>query len=333
MRIVAIADPQLKNSDYRSYQPMGALSRRGHDVQLVRDTTQLDLAALLRADVVHIHRYADRMAQALALRVREAGVAVVWDDDDDHTDVPAGHWQSTRAGGLKSQRMRANMEAMLGVVDVVTTPSAVLAERFRAAGAREVRVLENYLPETFPGARAAPHDGVAIGWTAGGEHRFDLEQLGLRETLKRVLDEHDDVRVASIGLHLGLPADRYRHIQHVPFPELARHVAEFDIGIAPIADVPFNQARSDIKLKEYAAAGVPWLASPIGPYAGHGERQGGRLVPDDGWYDALKRLVERERERGKLAKRAAKWARSNTIGKHADGWERTFEQAVELARR
>src|SRR5207302_1085104 len=80
---------------------------------------------------------------------------------------------------------------------------------------------------------------------------------------------------------------RYRHDPYLPFAELPRRLSRWDIGIAPLADIPFNLARSDIKLKEYAASELPWLASPVGPYAGHGEAQGGRLVPDDGWFEAL----------------------------------------------
>ncbi len=34
-----------------------------------------------------------------------------------------------------------------------------------------------------------------------------------------------------------------------------------------------------MKLKEYAGAGAPWLASPIGPYAGLGEEQAAGSSP------------------------------------------------------
>jgi hypothetical protein len=93
-----------------------------------------------------------------------------------------------------------------------------------------------------------------------------------------------------------------------------------------------NRARSNIKLKEYAAAGACWLASPIGPYAGLGEKQGGRLVADDDWYPALLRLVEKPRERAKLAKRAAKWVETETLSHNIGVWETCFEQAIARAR-
>jgi glycosyltransferase involved in cell wall biosynthesis len=104
-------------------------------------------------------------------------------------------------------------------------------------------------------------------------------------------------------------------------------VGGFDIGIAPIADLPGNRARSDIKVKEYAASGVPWLASPVGPYVGLGEPEGGRLVPDDGWFEALDRLVSRRRERKRLGRRGERWAKGQTIDAGADRWESVFLDA------
>jgi hypothetical protein len=77
---------------------------------------------------------------------------------------------------------------------------------------------------------------------------------------------------------------------------------------------------------------VPWLASPIGPYGRLGEKQGGRLVEDDGWYDALRRLIDKERERRKLAKRAARWASGETLSKNIVRWERSFAEAIQRAR-
>ncbi len=77
--------------------------------------------------------------------------------------------------------------------------------------------------------------------------------------------------------------------------------------------------------------GVPWLASPIGPYAGLGEKQGGRLVPDDRWYEELERLLGDERARRKLARRGVKWGNGQRLRRNMDGWERAVRRALERA--
>lgn len=86
-----------------------------------------------------------------------------------------------------------------------------------------------------------------------------------------------------------------------------------------------------MKLKEYGSAGLAWLASPVGPYVGMGEAEGGRLVPDDGWHTPLERLIVNSRERRKLAKRALRWARTQGIEAHADRWETALRDAVATA--
>jgi len=63
-----------------------------------------------------------------------------------------------------------------------------------------------------------------------------------------------------------------------------------------------------------------------------GEEQGGRLIPNDGWHEALERLIANKRDRRKLGKRAAKWAKGEGIEQHAQLWEQALRDAVERAR-
>jgi glycosyltransferase involved in cell wall biosynthesis len=137
------------------------------------------------------------------------------------------------------------------------------------------------------------------------------------------------VHVASVGIDLGIAHERCRQLGYVPFRELPALVSGFDVGIAPLVDEPFNRARSNVKLKEYASLGIPWLASPIGPYVGMGEREGGRLVPADRWFEQLDRLLSSARDRRKLGKRGSKWARSQTVEQNAGRWVDVFDAAYE----
>jgi hypothetical protein len=128
-------------------------------------------------------------------------------------------------------------------------------------------------------------------------------------------------------------SERYTHHAFVPFDQLPDTIAQFDVALAPIADVSFNRVRSNIKVKEYAAGGVPWLASPIGPYKGLSDEHGGRLVPDYGWGEALTELVTDAAGRAELAERAAAWGRTQTVDDNAGEWEAVFAEAAERAGR
>jgi glycosyltransferase involved in cell wall biosynthesis len=171
-----------------------------------------------------------------------------------------------------------------------------------------------------------------IGWHAGREHLIDAEALGVVPMLERVLDAHPDVRVETVNIDLKMEHERYRCDEALPLDDLTQRLADFDIGIVPLADIPFNRGRSNVKAREYAAAGVPWLASPVGPYEGLGQEEGGRLVEDDGWFEALDELIRSRRERSKQAKRARNWAKRETMWNMADVWERVFLDAIADAR-
>jgi glycosyltransferase involved in cell wall biosynthesis len=338
VRIAVIAAPNAVGVSYRAI-PVASLAEHGHDVIADDATNTIRWQLLSQCDVVFVQRFSDEELRRRLVPLQEQGVAIVWDNDDDLTNGPAeaegskrNKELSKRAGALRSQQAKAAMLRMIQLADAVTTPSHVLAAQYREWGARHVEVVDNYLPADYLPGSPAPHDGVTIGWVAGVEHRHDLVHLGLRDTLQRLLEAHPELSVTSIGINLGLASERYRHQVAVQYPDLGSHIAQFDVGIAPLHDIPFNRARSSVKVKEYAAAGVPWLASPIGPYAGLGEKQGGRLVADDRWHDELDRLIRDPRARRKLAKRGRKWAETQTATRNRRAWEQALQTAVERRR-
>lgn len=330
MRAAIVADPVTLNIAYRGYQPAQALAARGHEVVLVGvEEDDLTPGALHGVDVVYVYRYQRRTTQRILRDAQAAGAAVVWDNDDDLTSYPSRDVEARRKGALRSQRVAASTAAMVRLADAVTTTSPYLAEGFRRQGATSVHVVENFVAPEFDGAARVRHDGVVIGWVAALEHLYDLRALDVRRTLQRLLDAHRDLRVIGIGMELELERDRYESTGFVWFRDLPAAMARFDVGIAPLADADFNRARSNIKVKEYAALGVPWLASPVGQYVGLGEQEGGRLVADDRWYEEIERLILSARDRRKLGKRAARWAKSQRIDANADRWVDAFTEAFE----
>jgi glycosyltransferase involved in cell wall biosynthesis len=250
------------------------------------------------------------------------GTRITYDNDDNLAAIPKESPNYKRAGGLAGVRAHAQTVALARLAQVFTTTNDRLAEAYRRGGVERVEVIGNFLgPRAYHPPRR--HDGIVVGWFAGVEHYADAARLKVVDALQRLTAAHENVRVECIGTDLRLPAS-YSYSKGFPLLELPAHIAGFDIGIAPLADIPINWTRSDVKLKEYAACGVPWLASPIGPYLGHGEAQGGRLVSDDEWLEALERLVTRERERQQLASNASRWASAQTIEVVTDKWEEVF---------
>jgi glycosyltransferase involved in cell wall biosynthesis len=163
-------------------------------------------------------------------------------------------------------------------------------------------------------------------------HAESFAALDIRATLERLLARHAHLTITGVGLDLELSSRRYRHVPGIPYGAMAENLSAFDFLIAPLADTAVNRARSDVKLKEFAAAGVAWLASPVGPYVGLGEQQGGRLVEDGDWTTAIEDLMHDADKRRVLSQRGMRWAAGETIEAHVDAWERTFQDAIAQAR-
>jgi hypothetical protein len=331
MKLGVIYQPGAANSQYRAIIPMQALERRGHTVVWPADRDVLP-REFAQCDLVHCYRRT-RMIDALPALAKR-GVAITFDNDDDFSAAelnPLGR-------GLDAHRhnkwLAREMRRATRLADLTTTTNELLAESYRAAGADDVVVIDNHLPrEMFGFGSNAKHDGVVVGWVAGGEHALDLERVPIAQALRQLLDAHPQLRVLTVGVRLPLQSARYEHIAHVPFPELLKITSRIDIGIAPLADTAFNRARSDVKLKEYGSGVATWLASPVGPYRALGEKQGGALVADDGWFAAIDELIRKPRMRRRRAKAALKWAKGETIERYAGDWESAFQRALERAER
>ena len=281
MHIAFLARPDSGNGFYRATAPMTALAERGHRVRAlpVENDSPQPVGSLDGVELLHVHRYCEDRAWRIVREAKAQGAAVTWDNDDNQAATPRGVAFDRVWNGFQGDRRLTRMRRLWRLVDVVTTPSADLAEQLSRDGAPQTEVIPNFLPDAVLNPDRRPHPRVTIGWTAGLEHAADVQRLPLLGVLQRLLDERDDVNVISIGLRLGLRGDRYFHVPHVPVRLLTKQLVEFDVGIAPLADIPFNRSRSDVKLKEYAAAGVPWLASPTGPYLGMGESKAAASSP------------------------------------------------------
>jgi hypothetical protein len=332
VKLGVLYEPASANGYYRATIPMGALERRSHEVVWPAKVEEVPMRKLSGCDLVHCYRRMDLLGDLR--RLSERGVAISFDNDDDYAAAEVSD------GGRGLEGHRYNKELFRDIIkaarlaDLTTTPSAPLAERYRAAGVENVAVIENHLGrDMFGFGSKSKHEGVVVGWVAGREHRLDLERVPIADALKRLLDIHPELRVLSVGVRLPLHSERYEHILEVPFHDLLKITGRIDIGIAPLADTAFNRSRSNVKLKEYASGGAMWLASPVEPYRGLGERQGGLLVADDDWFVMIDGLIRNSRRRGRLAKRALKWAKAQTIDRHVAAWEGELHGAVERAQR
>jgi glycosyltransferase involved in cell wall biosynthesis len=328
---------------YRARVPLTALEQRGHTIVWPdEEGGGFDLARLSQCDVVHVHQCLDAEARLVLEALSRRGVAFTWDGwdgcvpEDDPAAEPPGLLALSGGGSLCARpsplapgrrgRLFEHAMRVARCAQVVTVPNETLAQRYRECGIERVEVIPDCLP-TSP-RRRRRHEGIVIGWVSESGRPDDPEQRELAEVLPQIQRAHPDVWVECVGIDLEL-AERYRHHAGRRADDLPALLARFDIGVVPLADTSRNRSRSDVVLKEYAASGVPWLASQLSAYGGLGPGEGGTLVSAGGWFETLDRLIRDGDVRRRLAENGRNWGRTQTVDSVVDRWEAVFREAVD----
>jgi glycosyltransferase involved in cell wall biosynthesis len=282
--------------------------RTGHRVRGPRDQLLRFLWASLKADPSFL-----------------GGRAVVYETDDDVLATP--RWTGNSAVAAQEADLVRSMLARADLVTVSTPALERMATRFNA----EVRLIRNAVePEWYPDAASVP-DRL-------GEPRLVFYGVPLRlrdyavcvdavAELRRAVPATRRVWIGGDDAALREVADEL--VGYVAgSASFARALVEArpDIGLAPVADEPFNRARSELHWLEYSMAGAPTVASRLmggGPYEVIRDVVDGLLARNRAeWRDALKSLARSPALRTEIAGRA----RERVLAEY-----RAVDRAVEWA--
>ena len=263
-----------------------------------------DAAQALRydADIFVTQRYAlgdVETADAVIRHCRAHGITLLYDLDDDLRRVPRDHPDAA----LLRPRARL-VSRLVRDADAVWVSTPALADAL-ADVRRDVRVVENGLDERLWSAwprpvppRQSPVRILFMG-TATHDADFALVESALAR-VKQAFAENVSIDLLGISVRSDLPlwVNRVGMSVHATqsYPGFVNWFTQhhWDIGIAPLADTAFNRCKSALKTLDYAALGMPVVASDRAAYRGSlADGRAGWLLPDDedAWFVALARLV------------------------------------------
>lgn len=154
------------------------------------------------------------------------------------------------------------IDAVMRRAQLVVVGNKYLEERARLAGARQVKLL----PTVVDLSRYAPFvcesdRPITIGWIGSPTTAKYLDLV--MPVLQNLIDSRR-VRIVAVG------ADSEQFgaipIELIPWSELTEvsELQQFDIGIMPLLDEPFERGKCGYKLIQYMACGKPVVASPVG---------------------------------------------------------------------
>ena len=353
--IVAVLSlPQCRH--YRVDQKVKMLETAGWKVAVVSwEDTVRALAELQTATLVIAYRlpYLEGVQKVYA-EAHRLGLKIGYDVDDLIFEKSEYTLNSNMASLSKSVRRRLLdgcdlNAAALAAADFSIASTPALAAYMQKYCKGPCYVVPNALDGKDASGRyrfpLGLDDEIVIGYGSGTTtHDRDFEVCA--PAIERILEEYPSV---SLVLHgsLQLPdsfgrfSSRIRRVKFVPFSDYINAVARFDINLAPLERSVFNDCKSNIKFLEAASSGIPTVASPCAEFvAAMKSGENGFLAKDaDGWYVALKRLVESSDLRHKIgaaAKSSAEAAYSLASVAKGDFARMLSEQApgmTDLSRR
>ena len=276
-------------------------------------------------DVLVIQRPMDWMWSQAIPKLRREGVRVVVDIDDDMHSLHGSHcgfWDVHPKGNP-----RANykwLERALSQASLITVTTPALVERYGALAPHQV--IPNFVPAVYLTVEHPRHDEVTVGWAGTvATHPGDLNVIGSGLARARR-------KTPFVFMQLGEPEGVHRavgvepvHLPWVPIEEYPRSLAQFDVGIVPLAPSAFNEAKSWLKGLEMAAVGVPFVASPTTPYLTLAARGAGDIASNPKeWEHAIRKLVSDPAYRADRAADGKERAMFLTIEGNVTFWENAW---------
>lgn len=309
---------------YRMYLPHTQLANHGWDVTWAsadkdhgpgitgRDMAGHDVIAGQRLNApggVHVWREARTGTSRLVYEL----------DDDVFSITPENFkayivWQNPL---IQDAAMHA-----IEIADLVTCTTEPLAEVLGEYN-RNVVVLPNHIPAFACDIERRRRDRPCVGWMGGASHGVDVGMIV--QPVQRFLKRFPgwDLRLAATDYRptfkAGDRASFGRWVQVNDDAEGFYRSMDFDIGLAPVSPTKFNASKSCLKALEYAALGIPVIASDYHPYRDfvrHGET--GFLVKrDHEWLKYMSELAADDELRESMGAKAREVARQWTI---EEGW-------------
>jgi glycosyltransferase involved in cell wall biosynthesis len=277
-----------------------------------------------RADAIVTQRHAvgdSPAAETLLDYCRRTNTRLIYDLDDDLLEIPPDHPDAAEL------RPKAQIvEQLVRGASRVWVSTSALARRLKPVRGGVV-VVPNGLDERLwgdpPGARAYRQGPMRVLFMGTATHNADFALI--QPALSRLRDQFGErlhFDMIGVSTRPDLPDWVQRpHVwpsAHLSYPAFVNWICQhpgWDVGIAPLADTPFNAAKSAIKAMDYAALGLTVVASDVEAYrATLIPDTGALLVPTDPlvWAETLARLLRNPSWRQELAARtravfASRW--------------------------
>lgn len=249
------------------------------DVFGVRDWDGVDH---FDCDILVMQRYMFENIAKILKATKGAGQVVINDVDDWYWGLRPSNSAFLLSHPKFNEEENVNhYSSIIGNSTAVTVSTPYLLSRLKPKVKGDLILQTNYVDVNRFKPRQHHDERPVIGWVGSTAHRSgDLEILGgvLPALHRSGYAFHHSGHLEGRRSFMDATGVACSTLPLVA-PALYPDSFVFDIGLVPLSDTPFNEAKSYIKGLEYAASGIPFIASAVGEYKRLYEEHGlGRLA-------------------------------------------------------
>lgn len=325
---------------YRIRQPFNMIKQYSDSDTHVIDKDSDDMvevtAALCETDILVVRQGAEIGIEALKslandfaheTKMKQGFHAKVVIDIDDNVEIISPYSQHYKEYGLKEFYDEDRKQAiwkdgedgfdvvhnrdrilsfMLGLrkADLITVTTEKLAEYARQYN-KNVAILPNAInTDVWWKPNFKDNEQLRVGWSGGISHYEDWYTL--KEPLNKLMRKYQFKLVLAGSAFTGLiDKDLHHLVEVLPWVSFEAHsyrmmLLNLDLGIIPLADLPFNHYKSSIKLHELSAMGVPAVVANVEPYSKSGINAALYYDNAEGFYDCVEQMLLKPDLRKKL---------------------------------
>lgn len=217
-----------------------------------------------------------------ALRMLGVDYVVDYDDAVFHADLLNRH--------PAKRLLRGKIESVMRNAKMVVCGNAYLADYASSAGARRVAIVPTVIDlDRYTVLPHVARDYFVIGWIGSPSTVRYLEVV--MPALTRLAARHP-IRLRVIGAQFEVPGVNVECRTWSEESEV-KEICDFDIGIMPLIDSPWERGKCGYKLIQYMACGKAVVASAIGvnPEIVEEGRSGYLATTVEEWIAALEALI------------------------------------------
>lgn len=295
-----------------------------------KDDAQKAVEAVEQADILLTRR--QHFNGVLTMMENLPAFKIVFDHDDNTFAVSPGSqhykdlgieetgiWKNGERGFNTYLNMmgQKELEWQLETSHLNTSPSVELTDLWGEFG--KSALVPNALNfEYFPDVEIKANNKgkeIRIGWHGGVSHYPDMAEI--QTPINKLLKKNKNWYFYTVGAEFNkFFAHVKDQVRFEGWTAFEAHPFRFksldiDVGVIPLADIPFNYYKSEVKFTEYAALKIPALVKDMPPYSHYCKDNVNCLTykTQEEFEEKLVELVNNEDLKKKLVKNAYEWAR------------------------